>query len=337
MAVISDLEANNSYPLTLLNSIDPERKPVKYRFELDTLDTFNSPAKQSSGDVLAGQMQTVWSPQDLQDNTHYYWRAKANDGEVDSEWVTSRFTVSLSNQPPSVPVLQNPVGGITVPATEVFFEVNPAADPEGTIVKYHFELYADQAMSDLISSITSITPQWQQEAALINQATYFWRVKAEDEQGIFSGWSPLESFTIKLPVVNEKPTMSFLLPDADVTLDEGNVLIQWQDSDSDSDAKIRLFVINESEEEITIANNIDENPDGENDTYSLSAGILPPGVYRIGGEISDEQFSVKALSCCDLIVPQPAGGTAPHSHWLFNENNGITTASVNGLFNAELK
>src|SRR5690554_841925 len=174
MAVISDLEANNSYPLTLLNSIDPERKPVKYRFELDTLDTFNSPAKQSSGDVLAGQMQTVWSPQDLQDNTHYYWRAKANDGEVDSEWVTSRFTVSLPNQPPSVPVLQHPVGGITVPSTEVFFEVNPAADPEGTIVKYHFELYADQAMSDLISSITSITPQWQQEAALINQATYFW-------------------------------------------------------------------------------------------------------------------------------------------------------------------
>jgi len=69
--------------LTVNNAVDPDHDPLMYRFEIDTVNTFDSANKQASGLVAEGTAVTTWVPSALAEDTTYYWRAKANDGITD--------------------------------------------------------------------------------------------------------------------------------------------------------------------------------------------------------------------------------------------------------------
>ncbi|MBW2031292.1 MAG: calcium-binding protein, partial [Deltaproteobacteria bacterium] len=86
-----------------------ESTAVNYYFELDTADTFDSPSKQASGAIPEGSgLTTSWHVGGLEDNTQYYWRAKASDGITDSPWTQGVFFVSTANDAPPAPALKNP-------------------------------------------------------------------------------------------------------------------------------------------------------------------------------------------------------------------------------------
>lgn len=330
-SIISELQADNSVLLRVINSRDPERASIKYYFELDKVNTFDSSDKQISPAISAGESHTQWKVSGLTDDTHYFWRVKANDGEVDSSWVLSDFTVSIANQPPSVPVLQNPVGGVLVTSQYVVLQGNSSIDPEGTIVKYHIELYTDAALTQRIFYEVTLAPMWQLDPILANQTTYYWRMRAEDTDGQFSHWSTVESFTVNLSAVNVKPQLTFLLPSQNVTQRDGTLLIQWQDSDPDSAATIKLMlkkVSSSPAEWITIAENISEDLDGEYDQYLLNVSNIAPGTYELIAEIRDEESTLTKAGCCQLQVPEPVMGVLPHSHWMFNEGAGQETFST---------
>jgi hypothetical protein len=339
-STISELQADNSVLLRVINSSDPERQTVTYYFELDKTNTFDSPDKQTSPAISAGESHTQWKVTGLTDDTHYFWRVKANDGEVDSAWVAGDFTLSIANQPPSVPVLQNPVGGVLVPSQYVVLEGNPAHDPEGTIVKYHIELYTDAALTQRIFNEVTLAPMWQLDPILVDQTTYYWRMRAEDNDGQFSAWSEVGIFTINLPRVNVKPHIELLAPAAPVVLRDGILTIQWNDSDPDSDARIRILATLKStgvHAPIVVASDISEDFDGDGDIYELDVSNLPVGIYIISVEIADEETRVSSASCCTLEVLPPLGALIPNSsHWLFNENTGDITASQVGSFTSTL-
>jgi hypothetical protein len=336
-SIISELQADSSVLLRVINSSDPERQSVKYYFELDKTNTFDSQDKQTSPAISAGESRTQWKVTGLTDDTHYFWRVKANDGEVESAWVTSDFTVSIANQPPSVPVLQNPVGGTLVPSQYVVLEGNPSQDPEGTIVKYHIELYTDAALTQRIFYEVTLAPMWQLDPILADQTTYYWRMRAEDNDGQFSAWSEVGIFTINLPHVNIKPQIELLAPAAPVVLRNGILTIQWNDSDPDSDARIKILARLTSagiHAPIVVASDISEDFDGEGDIYELDVSNLPVGIYIVSVEIADGETTVASASCCTLeVLPTlvPNG-----SHWLFNENIGNMTSSQVGTFTATL-
>ncbi|ACE85711.1 LamG-like jellyroll fold domain-containing protein [Cellvibrio japonicus] len=336
-STVTALQENNSLSLRVINSIDPERKPVKYYFELDTVNTFDSSDKQSSAAITAGETHTEWTASNLVNQVQYFWRVKASDGEADSAWVVSDFTVSVQNQAPSIPVLQNPVDGAVIQSLSVFLEANPAVDPEGSILTYVVEVYSDSALTHSVYSNQSLTPWWQLDDLLANQSTYYWRVKAFDEDGQESEWSSTGVFTVNIPSVNQPPQFSFVAPAGNVSMDANGVLIQWVDDDPDSDAQITLVAKKPDNSSITIASNISENLDGAGDTFILMPGVLPPGSYTLVAIISDEDHSISVPHCCTLTVPEPPQGLLPFSQWLFDEGTGNVTQSSVGEFVAPIK
>ncbi|HXK82536.1 MAG TPA: T9SS type A sorting domain-containing protein [Bacteroidales bacterium] len=124
----------------------------------------------------------------LSDNTQYYWRVKASDGVVESDWSEIwNFTTQLVSLPP--PTLIYPANNATdLDFNSITFEwaqVNGAEE-------YIFELATDGLFNDIVGTNTENGLTYLQED-LNPETEYFWRVKAKSGQ-IESDWSEIWSF-----------------------------------------------------------------------------------------------------------------------------------------------
>lgn len=66
----------------------------QYSFELDTTETFDSPALVTSGIIAADQVKGEWITPPLPAERVYFWRARTVDGPLVGNWVTSSFSTS---------------------------------------------------------------------------------------------------------------------------------------------------------------------------------------------------------------------------------------------------
>jgi hypothetical protein len=127
--------------LVVRNATDPEGDSLVYRFQLDTVPSFDSPHLQVSPLVNEGPAETDWvAPVPLRDNTRYYWRAAAHDGRSFGPWGSSMFLVDLVNEPPGPPLALDPVDGRVVPTPTPTLLVRNATDPENDPLTYEFEV-----------------------------------------------------------------------------------------------------------------------------------------------------------------------------------------------------
>jgi subtilase family serine protease len=79
-------------------SIDSSYELQDYRFQVDTVSTFDSPWLISSGVISGGQRVTMWSPQ-LQDSVTCWWRSRAEGPASAGAWSIPRsFTVEQQAQ-----------------------------------------------------------------------------------------------------------------------------------------------------------------------------------------------------------------------------------------------
>ena len=298
-----ELSTNGVLLLTVKNAIDPEKDSLNYFFELDTQNTFDGVNKQVSPAVSEGSENTSWQVANLLENQIYYWRVRATDGERDSAWVVGEFTSSQHNEPPSTPTILNPDNGAAVNSLRPVFEVNPAVDPDGDTLSYHFEIYASLDAPTPVGQKSSSSTQWIFESDLTDKQTYYWRVRAEDDKGLASAWSEMAAFTIVVPVVDVAPEFSFVLPDQ-LTVDaQKRVLLQWVDADPDSNAKISLYYKNLATNEVTkFAEGIEEDLDGTGDQYLWLTNNVPPGDYTISATIVDGTRNVQSAACCIIQV-----------------------------------
>ncbi|WP_342631023.1 putative Ig domain-containing protein [Marinobacter alkaliphilus] len=284
----------SSATLVVNNAFDPERQSLEYWFELDEVNTFDSPAKQTSGAIGEGSTTTSWTVEGLVEGRTYYWRAKADDGSAQSPWVASAFRMYTDAQPPEVPTLDNPAPDAWVEVLAPTLSVHMAMDPNGDEVSYQFELYSDELQENLVASTTTSELSWDRTSPLQNHQYYYWRARAVDTGGLASGWSDLQRFFINEDGIDDAPTMRFVLPDQAIDTYGGNIKIQWVDNDPDSNALINLYY-NESN---LIAADIPEDPDGEGDVYIWNIDELPPGTYQLSAVIRDASTEVHAQACC---------------------------------------
>lgn len=204
----NDSEITTLYTdITVSNSTDPDYDPLTYIFEIDTVNTFDSPNLIQSGNVPEGMGTTTRYVDGLQDNTYYYIRVKASDGLAESPWSeVTGFFVNTSNDAPTTPVLANPSDGSGVNVFTPTLAVHNSNDIDMDVLTYEFELY-DETMTTLISSVTGVseTPDitsWTVPVTLIENQTYIWRARAYDRQ-LHSGWMPLASFMVN--TANDAP------------------------------------------------------------------------------------------------------------------------------------
>lgn len=286
----------SSATLVVNNAFDPERQPLEYWFELDEVNTFDSPAKQASGAIAEGSAATSWTAEGLVEGRTYYWRAKADDGSAQGPWVTSSFRMFTDANPPQEPTLDNPAPDAWVEVLAPTLSVHPATDPNGDEVSYQFELYSDELLENLEASTTTSELSWTRSAPLQNHQYYYWRARSVDAGGLASGWSELQRFFTNKDGVDDAPSMSFVLPDQSVDTYGGNISIQWVDQDPDSNALISLYY---NDTNLIVAN-LPENQDGEADSYSWNIDALPPGTYDLSALIKDESTEVRVEACCTV-------------------------------------
>jgi hypothetical protein len=79
--------------LVTQNSADPDFDRLSYFFEIDTVDTFDSPMLQQSGEVSSTPGFTAWQPAELVVGQAYVWRVWAFDGTVETEPSIANFQV----------------------------------------------------------------------------------------------------------------------------------------------------------------------------------------------------------------------------------------------------
>ena len=176
-----------------------------YYFELDKAETFDSPAKLTSGEVIEGTDTTAWHVSGLDDNTWYFWRVKAGNGSGESGWTQRAFFVNTANDAPFSPTLKNPGRQAWLGTLTPALDLSPGIDPEADNLSYRFEIYADEDLTTLVEHGVSASAQWRVPSELTDKTRYFWRAQAEDVHGLTGNWMDTASFFVKDTGPDEPP------------------------------------------------------------------------------------------------------------------------------------
>jgi subtilase family serine protease/flagellar hook assembly protein FlgD len=202
--------------LVVGNATDPEDDPLTYRFEIDTQSDFGSTARQESSPLGPGPDETEWTPpQALQENTLYYWRAHASDGNTETPSAVASFFVDAVDEAPGAPVPLEPVEGRTVATATPTLRLRNAADPERDPLTYDFEVR--DASGSVVAHAEgvpsgSLETTWTVTTALAEDEAFTWLARAFDEE-LFGDWSGPAAFRVN--AVLEPPTAPEPLQPAD--------------------------------------------------------------------------------------------------------------------------
>lgn len=275
--------------LVVYNAADADGDPLHYLFQIDTANTFDGTSKAGSEPIAEeGDGTTGWQFTGLQDETRYYWRVKTGDGFAESAWVVGNFFVNLANDSPSIPRLKNPADNAWVITTAPKLEVGESVDSDHDSIRYQFEVYDDD-LNQLVASGESETPQWVVSQALQDSRWYRWKARAVDEHDAAGIWMTEARFYTDSSGINEVPVISVVSPVADVLTNGNFIQITWQDSDQDSSAWISLFYDTDAGgvAPILVVTGLQEDPDGDDDSYVWDISTMAGGRYYISAVISD--------------------------------------------------
>ena len=156
---------------------------------------FTAAPRPAADGVAEGDNTTAWQAQIvLEDNTHYYWRARAYDGISYSDWMaTAGFFVNTYNDAPTAPPGGSPADGSEVATATPLLEAVHATDADLDALSYFFEidtadtfdsfeLEQSAELAQQAGDLTGWTP-----LELMDNTTYHWRVRAYDG-ATFSAW-----------------------------------------------------------------------------------------------------------------------------------------------------
>lgn len=306
--------------LTLVvdNAADADGDPLTYTFEIDTVPTFDSPARQAVSGVVEGAGSTSWDvPAALPDDTRHYWRARAGDGSAEGAWTeASSVFVNTANDAPSAPTLYNPADNGEVTTRTPALVVNAATDSDGDALTYEMEVYADAAFTDLVAFAADQGAAWT-SSELANDRTYHWRARAVDEHGLAGDWMPTATFFVNENAYNEPPTVAVTVPGVGGVLTNSDmVAIAWTDADPDSNAAVSLYFDADAAgyDGSLIVAGIAE--DDAANTYVWDVTTLADGTYFVYAVIEDELASAAAYGVGAITIDRappttvasPAGG-----------------------------
>lgn len=324
--------------LAIQDSSDAENDLITYVFEIDTVNTFDSANKRSSGQVIQGGAGTSWTATGLVENQRYWWRVKAQDGRAETAWVVADFLMNAANDAPPAPTIRNPGSGSWTATRQPALEANPVVEPEGEALRYHFEVYRDSTLetrvADGISTNTGliVTPQ------LADKTTHWWRVRALDPHDAASAWSePAVLYVSTAPY--EAPTIAVTSPALPVvptivTTADGvrkQLAIHWEGTDPNIEPTIALYYDSDRSgyDGNLIVDGLRQQSGTQSGTYTWDVSALPPGAYYIYAVIYDAKGVGKAYAPGALVVPtaQQAGSiVAIAGKNLRTSENGLTTA-----------
>lgn len=131
------------------------------------------------------------------------------------EWLAGTDPLAFGG--PTAAVLAAPVDDAAVDSGQPTLTVTNAIDPDGDVLRYDFEIYADAALTVPVESVAEVPEgatetTWSPTAPLVENTGYHWRARAADDR-VAGPWSAAESFFVD--EANDPPTVPTpLSPDA---------------------------------------------------------------------------------------------------------------------------
>ncbi len=231
-----------------LPAVDPDpQAQVHYYLQLSTTGGFADSPR-----LEAGEETLLHLTEKLINDAEYFWRVTAVDETgLNTQSKIGKFNIDTR---PSLPRLLTPAAGTEL-GLGVAFDIEAAVDPDPSDQLFYDIQIATTAGCEKIVAYDENLPLAELRfltAAdlygsedLQDDNDYYWRVRATDEHGISSGWTPAGQFILNL--YNDSP-----LPPQLVDLQAGFVVrsvqpeISWQppvDPDrSDPPARLRLLL-----------------------------------------------------------------------------------------------
>jgi MYXO-CTERM domain-containing protein len=189
--------------LVASEGVDPEGGALSYRFEVDTVDTFDSGDLQITDLPGTDTGEVTWDllgeGVELTEDTIVWARVRAIDvGAVGSEWDVISFFVAGDNTAPPMPLLLAPEDGAETDQVVPTLVVGNVQDPEGDLVFYDFVLARDLEMTDVVTAHDEVLAgsgsqgdqdqtSWTVDLNL--EGDYFWTARATDVVGASSDWA----------------------------------------------------------------------------------------------------------------------------------------------------
>lgn len=325
--------------LTATNASDAEGDLLSLVFELDAVNTFDSPAKRHSGQVMQSTgAATTWSVAGLVENQRYHWRVKAQDGRAESAWAVGSFLFNRSNDAPPAPAVANPGPGAWSSTQQPTLEASPVVDPEGEAVSYAFEVYTDAALTQRVASGTASSTGWTVPVALADRTTHHWRVRAIDAQGASSPWSA--------PVVLYVSTGPYQAPSIQVTApatpvqpvpqgDRRVVTLQWEGTNPNIEPTIALYHsptptdFNGS----LIVDGLRQPSGTHRGTHVWDVTDLAPGTYHVYAVIHDARGVGRAWAAGAVVIaPAAQTGTL-----VLSSSAALTTTEDGGQASVQVR
>jgi M6 family metalloprotease-like protein len=170
----------------------PSRRPTldwtdvsgaTYRVQISRYSDFSSPLTYNPS------ASSVRPSVNLASNTRYYWRVRATVGGTYSAW-TAPNTFWTPN-PPTVPGLLTPANGATVTSTRPTLDWRDSSNaPAG----YQVQVSTSSSFASPMLNATPTNSSYSINPPLSSNSRYYWRVRAFNASGHYSGWSSVFSF-----------------------------------------------------------------------------------------------------------------------------------------------
>lgn len=247
-----------------------------YRVAVDDNDNFSSP--EIDEQPSSSQYQVTSG---LTDGVKYYWRVMVHDHCGNSVW-SPRRSFTMECPTPGVPTLELPPNGVTdvsQPVTWDWSDVSGAS-------KYHIQVDDDPAFGSLIVNNSNRIASDYTWGGLEDATQYYWRVRAGNDCGSWSGWSGVRDFTTECVVLGP-PTLSGP-PDEEGLDVRVPVVLTWGDVAGATDYDVRV-----SDDEMfnnIIAENIHASS-GYTIEYPLQAGTWYYWEVRTNNACGDGDWS----------------------------------------------
>ena len=200
---IAGEEVDSDRPdLTVDNAFDPNGDFLTYEFRVYADVGLSVPVTTVAGvpeDSVGPSLWKVDVP--LSENTDYWWRARAHDGNVSGGWsATESFFVNTENEAPGAATLVWPIGGEPTGSLSPTLEWTIADDIDRDAVTYDVEVW-DEAGETLVASMSGVSTStgdinatWTVDVALDEDTVYSWMVLPVDEHGLEGEWTAPELF-----------------------------------------------------------------------------------------------------------------------------------------------
>ncbi|MEN8170800.1 MAG: Ig-like domain-containing protein [Pseudomonadota bacterium] len=209
--------------LTLSNGEHHPAFEVSYEFEVYS-DAAMSQRVTNAVEIAEGSGQSSWVvDQPLQDNTWYYWRARAVGWVLVSEWVSSRFFVNTVNDAPEPFFVSAPASGVWVDTFTPNLSVTNSRDVDEDALSYGFNLYGNISQPTLLATVEGLPPEvegsttWAVDLTLEENTWYLWEAVATDEHGAQTSTQRASFFVNTVNDAPGLPTLHSPQPNEEVT------------------------------------------------------------------------------------------------------------------------